>query len=70
MALKKIVNLTPFSGSIINIRFRGNTGSDYTSDMAIDDINIFEASAPPLANFVASATNICPNETITINDLS
>lgn len=68
--LEKIVNLTPYAGSIINIRFRGNTGNDFTSDMAIDDINIYEASAPPVANFVASATNICPNETITISDLS
>ncbi len=64
------VNLAPFIGQIINIRFRGNTGNDYTSDIAIDAINIYEVNSPPLTNFVASATNICVGETITLNDLS
>ncbi len=64
------VNLAPFVGNIINIRFRGNTGIDYTSDMAIDDINIYEISSPPVTNFIASATNICVGETITLTDLS
>jgi hypothetical protein len=38
--LIRSVSLSSFIGNVINIRFRGNTGSGYTSDMAIDDINV------------------------------
>ncbi len=31
----------------VTIRFKGVTGSDYTSDMAIDDVEIFEGCTPP-----------------------
>jgi len=64
------IDLTPFAGQIINIRFRGITGNDYMSDMAIDDINVYDLGAPPVTNFNASATSLCPGEIITLNDLS
>jgi hypothetical protein len=38
------VDLSSYTGTI-NIRFRGITGSSYTSDMAIDDINITSSSS-------------------------
>ena len=38
--LKDSAQLDQFAGQIINIRFRGITGTGYASDMAIDDINI------------------------------
>lgn len=34
------VNLSAYLGQVVNIRFRGVTGINYTSDMAIDDINL------------------------------
>lgn len=34
------VNLSPFLGQIINVRFRGVTGSTFRSDLAIDDVKI------------------------------
>lgn len=34
------VNLAAYSGDLINIRFRGITGPDFQSDMALDDIGI------------------------------
>jgi PKD repeat protein len=68
--LQESVNLAPFAGGIINVRFRGITGPDYTSDMAIDDINVMEVNIPPVTNFVANKTNICVNETVTFTDLS
>lgn len=40
----KTVDLSAFSGKKINVRFRGITGSDYQSDMAIDDISITDAT--------------------------
>lgn len=39
------VNLDAFAGGTIRVRFRGITGADYSSDMAIDDIQIDGASA-------------------------
>ena len=38
----KRVDLSQFAGENIKIRFRGITGPDYYSDMALDDIEIFE----------------------------
>ena len=38
--LQETIDLSPYTGNIVNIRFRGVTGNDYRSDMAIDDINI------------------------------
>jgi PKD repeat protein len=64
------VNLTPFVGTIINIRFRGETGSDFASDMALDDIGIVEASAAPIAGFIGSPTTTCPGNTVTFTDQS
>jgi PKD repeat protein len=64
------VDLTPFAGQMINIRFRGVTGSDYMSDIVIDDINLFDMAAPPITNFTASSTNLCEGEIITLIDLS
>lgn len=34
------INLTPYAGNTINVRFRGITGGDYDSDLALDDINV------------------------------
>jgi len=38
------IDLTPYLGEIINIRFRGTTGSGYQSDIALDDIAVIETS--------------------------
>lgn len=67
---QRTVNLAAYAGQIVNVRFRGVTGNDYTSDMAIDDFNIYELSAPPVAAFGASATSICQGQTITLIDQS
>ena len=36
------IGLWAYHGKTIKLRFKGITGSDYTSDIAIDDISIFE----------------------------
>ncbi|WP_196886235.1 T9SS type A sorting domain-containing protein [Aureivirga sp. CE67] len=36
------VNLNDYVGSVVKVRFRGLTGSGYTSDIAIDAIQIYE----------------------------
>jgi hypothetical protein len=37
------VDLTPWVGQVINLRWRATTGLDFASDMALDDITITEA---------------------------
>lgn len=64
------VNLSPFAGTVINVRFRGTTGSDFASDMALDDIGLVEASAAPVASFVGSPTTTCPGRTVSFTDQS
>jgi PKD repeat protein len=64
------INLAPFAGGIINLRFRGETGGNFTSDMAIDDINIFEVNTPPIVSFIANPTNPCMGQTVNLTDLS
>jgi PKD repeat protein len=64
------VNLTPYIGQNIVVRFRGITGTGFESDIALDDINILEAAAPPVANFTASANNGCIGKVIQFTDLS
>lgn len=42
----KLINLSAFAGRpSVRLRFRGITGSSFTSDMAIDDVNVFEPAA-------------------------
>ncbi|MFI5219854.1 MAG: S8 family serine peptidase [Bacteroidia bacterium] len=38
--LQGVIDLTPYLGNIINVRFRGITGNDFASDLALDDINV------------------------------
>jgi PKD repeat protein len=64
------VNLGAYAGTVVNVRFRGETGSDFASDMALDDIGIVEASAAPVAAFVGSPTTTCPGSTVSFTDQS
>jgi len=64
------VNLSPYIGEIINVRFRGTTGVDFASDMAIDDIFVYDTSAPPVAAFNVNPGNICVGQTVNLTDQS
>ena len=37
---QRMVTLTPYLGNVVNFRFRGITGNDWQSDIAIDDISV------------------------------
>ncbi len=41
--LEQFVDLGAFAGETVQIRLRGERGSDFTSDIAIDDFNVIEA---------------------------
>ncbi|MBL4577972.1 MAG: hypothetical protein JKX74_05830, partial [Flavobacteriales bacterium] len=67
--IQRIVALTGYTG-IINIRFRGVTGAGFTSDIAVDDISVFQP--PPndvgVTSIMApiSGCGLTTTETITV----
>lgn len=68
--LQAVVNLVPWTGDIVNIRFRGKTGNSFTSDLALDDINILESSAPPVPAFLVSSQSGCTGKVFSFTDQS
>lgn len=56
------IDLSPYVGGVVSIRFRGVTGQGLTSDMAIDDISITEANSVS-NSFADSRVEIYPNPT-------
>jgi len=61
------IDFSSFTG-IIKIRFRGVTGPGFTSDIAIDDISIYDPR--PVADFTADINNNCTGALIQFTDLS
>jgi|GEM_PF-665096 len=47
--IQKTVNLSSYAGKTIKLRFRGVTGSSYTSDMAIDDFQMTGSGFPTIS---------------------
>ncbi|MGB0863120.1 MAG: S8 family serine peptidase [Saprospiraceae bacterium] len=60
--IKLEVPLTTYIGQSISLRVRAITGSNYESDIAIDDFNIFDITTPPVA--AMDVSNLCANGTI------
>lgn len=63
------VNLAPYSGQTVVVRFRGITGGGFEGDMAIDDISVTNATALPSADFQAN-TVLCAGASSLFSDLS
>ena len=68
--LQAVVNLIPWAGEIVNIRFRAKTGSSFTSDIGLDDINIVESSAPPVPAFLVNSQTGCTGKVFAFTDQS
>lgn len=66
--LSSIVDLSNYIGQVVQVRFRGITGSNYASDMALDDIAIIDL-LPPDAGFISLDT-VCVNTSFIITDTS
>ncbi|NNF01390.1 MAG: PKD domain-containing protein, partial [Bacteroidia bacterium] len=66
------INLASFlsTGGIVDIRFRGVIGSGFESDMAIDDISIFDSNTPPTADFSANTLSTCTGINVQLTDIS
>ena len=63
-------SMTPFVGQIIVVRFRGITGTGIASDIAIDDLSIYEVNTAPVAAAAVSNAAPCLNEVVQLFDQS
>lgn len=63
------VSLAGF-GPLVQIRFRGITGTGFASDIAIDDISVTNIALPPVAEFTSDKQTVCPGNTVTFTDLT
>ena len=62
----KEISLAAYAGkSNVRIRIRGNTGTSFTSDMAVDDITVFEPLQNDLEHVAITAGSGCGNGTTT-----
>ena len=69
--VENIVDLTSYAGQAVQVRFRAERGTDFTSDMAIDNINFYnDAPVPPVAEFSASATTVTTCQNVVFADQS
>ena len=64
------IDLSAFSNKIINIRLRGVTGDDFLTDIAIDNIALFDAQSAPFPNFKADKLFTCPQQEVQFIDNS
>jgi hypothetical protein len=55
-----VVDLSAYTGQVINVRFKGTTGNEFESDLALDDINIISTTGIH-ENISANAVSISPN---------
>ncbi len=61
--LKRIVGLSNYNGQIVNLRLRGITGNEFESDIALDDIGVYE-SVVGIENInQATSLKVKPNPT-------
>ena len=63
------VDLTDYAGQTVKLRIRGITGNSWSSDLAIDDIQI-NYDLPALADFSATPVNVCINGISQFTNLS
>lgn len=64
------IDLSAFATKVINIRFRGVTGAGYLTDIAIDNVALFDAHSSPYPNFKADKLSTCPQQKIQLFDNS
>ncbi len=64
------VDLSHISSSLIAFRVRGITGTGFYSDLAIDNIAVYDAATPPVADFSISRQALCIGDEASLIDLS
>ncbi|MEM9920799.1 MAG: PKD domain-containing protein, partial [Bacteroidota bacterium] len=64
------ISLEAYKGQTIYLRIIGIAGSATSYNLAIDDIQVFDANELSAPAFVASAQMVCPYEQVVLSDLS
>ncbi len=67
---KGTFSLSDYIGKTVMVRFRATTGSDFASDIAIDDISFSENLNAPVASFTAGSSVTCINGTVQFSSTS
>lgn len=57
------IDLTPYIGSKVNVKFRILTGSSFRSDIALDDFKLIDTLTTSINENVLSGINVYPNPT-------
>ena len=65
--VQQLVDLSPFQGERVVVRFRATTGNGFSGDLALDDIQL---TSLPRSDFYASRQTVCPNDQVTFTDSS
>ncbi|NDH77512.1 MAG: PKD domain-containing protein [Flavobacteriia bacterium] len=61
-------DLVAYAGDTIILRFTGTTGDGYQSDIAIDEVAVYDNIGVPDADFSASTSTPCLNTAIVLTD--
>ncbi|MEO1515665.1 MAG: S8 family serine peptidase [Bacteroidota bacterium] len=64
------IDLKAYVGQKVNIRFSATTGAGFLSDIAIDNVGLFDKNSPPVTHFNMSSTKGCPQNPIRFYDNS
>lgn len=62
----EVISLADFSDQVITLKFINVNG--FGNNLYLDNINIFNSTAPPIADFNSSVLTVCINDTITFNN--
>lgn len=62
------IDLSAYQGDRMTVRFRGITGDDFHSDIAIDGIEVFDGQAAPSPAFTGEPQNLCVGQVAELFD--
>lgn len=66
----RTLNLLPYVGKTIMVRFNGKTGDGFAADLSLDDFNVFENTTSPTTSFGRSTGLTCIDGVINFTDQS
>ena len=64
------IDISSYTGDTVLFRFKGITGDNYQSDMAIDAIEVVDNIGIPVVDFAAVTNTPCLNTGVVLEDLS
>ena len=68
--LQRKVDLSAYVGQVVSFRFRGETGTGFNGDIALDDITLYDRTGAPIADFSVDRQRVCVDQPVVLTDLS